>query len=140
MIANNTHSVRFDEQFVETYPIAFGASVAIATLSLDVAQLVAKNPAMTFHDSFDDLDYLKYCILDIFPENKVALVYHERCPVPGVDICIDPRSVDPSRLLVSALCNLGLTTQSLSWVNPDCLLKLQTEWGFQSPASAQQLC
>jgi hypothetical protein len=132
MSINNTPSLRFDEQFAETYPIT--------TLNLDVAQLVAKNPVMTFYDSFDDLDYLKYCILDIFPGNKVALVYHERCPVPGVDICIDPRSKDSSRLLVSALCNLGLTTQSLTWVHPDFLLKLQTEWGFQSPIEAQQLC
>jgi hypothetical protein len=132
MSINNTPSLRFDEQFAETYPIA--------TLSLDVAQLVAKNPVMTFHDSFDDLDYLRYCILDIFPENKVALVFHERCPVPGVDICIDPRSEDSSRLLVSTLCNLGLTTQSLTWVHPDYLLKLQKEWGFQSRIEAQQLC
>jgi hypothetical protein len=132
MSINNTPSLRFDEQFAETYPIA--------TLSLDIAQLVAKNPLLTFHDSFDDLDYLKYCILDIFPENKVALVFHERCPVPGIDICIDPRSEDSSRLLVSALCNLGLTTHSLTWVHPDYLLKLQTEWGFRSPIEAQQLC
>jgi hypothetical protein len=128
MSINNTQSLRFDEQFAETY--------AIATLSLDIAQLVAKNPVMTFHDSLDDLDYLKYCILNVFPENKVALVFHERCPVPGIDICIDPRSADSSRLLVSALCSLGLTTQSLSWVHPDCLVKLQTEWGFQSMAAA----
>jgi hypothetical protein len=130
MSINHTQSLRFDEQFAETYPIA--------TLSLDIAQLVAKNPLLIFHDSCDDLDYLRYCILDIFPgNNKVALVYHERCSVPGVDICIDPRSEDSSRLLVSALCNLGLTTHSLTWVHPDCLLKLQTEWGFQT--EAQQL-
>jgi hypothetical protein len=128
MSINNTQSARFDEQFVETYPIA--------TLSLDIAQVVAKNPLLTFIDSYDDLDYLKYCILDVFPENKVALVFHERCPVPGIDICIDPRSNDSTRLLISTLCNLGLTTQSLSWVHPDCLLKLQTEWGFRSPVTA----
>jgi hypothetical protein len=130
MIANSTQSLRFDEQFVETYPIA--------TLSLDIAQVVAKNPLLTFNDSYDDLDYLKYCILDVFPASKVALVFHERCPVPGIDVCIDPRSNDSSRLLVSALCNLGLTTQSLTWVHPNCLLKLQTEWGFR--IEAQQLC
>lgn len=63
----------------------------------------------------------------------MALVFHDRCPVPGVDVCVDPTNTeDSSRLLVSALCNLGLTTQSLSWVRPDFLLKLQQEWGFQS--------
>jgi hypothetical protein len=38
MSINNTPSLRFDEQFAETYPIA--------TLSLDIAQLVAKNPLL----------------------------------------------------------------------------------------------
>jgi hypothetical protein len=34
MSINNTQSLRFDEQFAETYPIAFGTSVAIAILSI----------------------------------------------------------------------------------------------------------
>jgi hypothetical protein len=68
-------------------------------------------------------------------------VFHDRCPVPGVDICIDPANAEDSyRLLVSALCNLGLTTQSLSWVHPDFLLKLHQEWGFQAQIELQQLC
>jgi hypothetical protein len=124
MSVNNTEPLRFDEQFAQTDPIA--------VLSLNVTQLLAMNPLLVFHDSWDDLDYLQYCMLDVFPGSQVALVCHERSPVPGVDICINPAESNPSRLLVSALCHLNLTTHNLSWIHPDYLLKLQSEWGFQA--------
>jgi hypothetical protein len=105
---------RFDEHYAQTYPIA--------TLGLDVAQLVVKNPGLVFVDAYDDLDYLKYCLIDVLPGRRVALVCHERSPIPGIGICIDPAEQNGSSLiLVATLCNLGLKNQSLTWVHPDYL-------------------
>lgn len=128
----STHPLRFDEEFVQTYPIA--------TLSKNIAQVMEKNPTLKFIDSWDDLDYLRYCMIDIFPDSKVALVCHERAPIVGVDICIDPKETNFSRILVSTLCNIGMTARDLSWVHPDYVIKLQTEWGFQPEAEIKQLC
>jgi hypothetical protein len=128
----STHPLRFDEEFAQTYPIA--------TLNKSIAQVIENNPTLNFIDSWDDLDYLKYCILDIFPGSKVALICHERSPVVGVDICIDPRENNFSRLLVLTLCNIGMTAQDLLWIHPDHLMKLQAEWGFQSESGIKQLC
>lgn len=128
----STDTLRFDEEFAQTYPIAI--------LSKNIAQVVEQNPTLTFSDSWDDLDYLKYCILDVFVGSKVALVCHERSPVSGVEICIDPKEANFSRLLVSTLCSIGMTAQDLLWVHPDYLMKLQKEWGFQTQTGIQQLC
>ncbi len=114
MNIDNNQPLRFDEQFAQTYPIA--------TLSLDIAQLVANNPLLVFQDSYDDLDFLRYCILNIPSESKVALVCHERSPLPGVDICIDPQDRYSSSILGSTLRNLGLTPQNLRWVHPELKL------------------
>jgi hypothetical protein len=129
MNATNDQTLRFDEKFTQTYPIA--------TLSLDISQIVAKNPTLIFQDSWDDLDYLKYCMVEVVSGSKVALVSHNGSPVPGIDICINPKEDNLSRLLVSALCHIGMTTQDLTWMHPDYLLKLQQEWSFQT---LQQAC
>jgi hypothetical protein len=126
MIATHTQPLRFDEEFSQTYPIA--------VLIPSITQIVGKNPQLVFHDSWDDLDYLKYCILDLSPGNVIALVCHERSPVPGVDVCVDISSKDFSKLLVSTLCILNFTDQDLSWVHPDYLPEFQQQWRSRSEA------
>jgi hypothetical protein len=121
MIATNLQPLRFDEEFTQTYPIA--------VLIPKIAQIVEKNPQLTFHESWDDLDYLKYCVPD-FLQGEVVLVCYERSPVPGVDICVDPRieKFHFSEILVLTLSALNFTDQDLLWVHPDCLLEFQQQW------------
>jgi hypothetical protein len=121
MIANNLQPLRFDEKFSQTYPIG--------VLTPSIGQIIEKNPQLIFHESWDDLDYLKYCVPD-FLQGKVVLVCHERSPVPGVDICVDPgtEKLQFSELIIPTLSALGLTERDLLWIHPDCSLEFQAQW------------
>jgi hypothetical protein len=125
MIATNLQPLRFDEKFDQTYPIA--------VLMPSIGQIIERNPQLVFHESWDDLDYLKYCVPDLL-QGKVVLVCYDRSPVPGVDICIDPRIEKShfSELLVLALSTLNFNDQDLLWVHPDCLIEFQQQWKSRS--------
>jgi hypothetical protein len=110
MNIDTNQSLKFDEQFSQT--------ALIATLNLDIESLVANNPLLDFQYSYDDIDYLKYLILDISSESTIALVCREHSPITDIDIYIDPARQDYSSLLVETLRYLRLTIQNLKWVHP----------------------
>jgi hypothetical protein len=120
MITANIQTLRFDEEFSQTYPIA--------VLIPDMAGIVEKNPHLSFAKSLDDLDYLWYCMLDLPTGVRVALICHENSPVSGVDICVDQGREDIPQLLVSTLSGLGFTDDALYWIHPDYLSEFHILW------------
>jgi hypothetical protein len=120
MITANIQTLRFDEEFSQTYPVA--------VLIPDMAEIAEKNPHLYFAKSLDDLDYLWYCILDLSIEVRVALVCHENSPIPGVDVCVDQEREDIPRVLVSTLSDLGFNDNALSWIHPDYLSEFHVLW------------
>jgi hypothetical protein len=131
MIATSIQPLRFDEEFAQTYPIG--------VLTPSIGQITERNPKLAFRESWDDLDYLKYCVPE-FLQGRVVLVCHERSPVPGVDICVDPKieKFHFPELLVLTLSVLNFTDQDLLWVHPDCLLEFQRQWKSHSKVKQVQ--
>jgi hypothetical protein len=90
-------------------------SIPIAMIAADPADLESRC-GIRFHDSFDNLDYVKVAVVQLRDGQRLTLLRHRGTPVPDIELCaIDasPASYDAAQMLVTMLGPL-----EISWRRP----------------------
>lgn len=95
------------------------AVVPIAVLQQSPAELSDQQHSIEFQDGFDDLDYLKFSILQLPSSKLTTLVYHQNSPNPGTEVCVVANEVDREEVIKEVMQLLNLPTTALMWVHPE---------------------
>ena len=111
--------VQIEDIIADTYPIA-----TIKLLPSDIEQLIE----VTFQDSYDDLDYLSFAILNLPSENQVGLISHKHSPGLGTEICINPELLSGHEYVVveilkEAFKKLKVSPKKINWIHPTYIKK-----------------
>jgi hypothetical protein len=94
------------------------ATMPVALLSKEPSELIGQG-AREFRDSFDDLDYLMFSVLELSAERQVALVHYQNSPTSGTHLCITQSEENVVAILSEAMKVLKLSKCDFSWVHPD---------------------
>ncbi len=71
---------------------------------------------VTFHDSFDNLDYLKVAVLQMPGGPRIAIIRHRGSPTPGTDICLSEAVFDRNPAIVAqVLETLDVRGEDIVW-------------------------
>ncbi|KAI9133099.1 hypothetical protein [Acaryochloris sp. CCMEE 5410] len=94
------------------------AVVPIAVFQQSPAELSEQN-SIEFQDGFDDLDYLKFSLLQLPSGKPTTLVYHQNSPNPGVEICVIADESNREGVIQEVMQLLNLPTTALICVHPE---------------------
>jgi hypothetical protein len=92
-------------------------TMPIAVFSLSPNE-VEKTIQLSFSKGYDDLDYLQFALIEL-PKIRFALVYHERSPEPGLELCTSPKCKDISATIQAASKLLKIKPKDVRWVHPN---------------------
>ena len=82
---------------------------------------LARRCGIEFKDSYDNLDYIKWSLLQAIGKDY-ALVYYVGSPSQGIEIWTKLNSIDLKGDLLNVLNHLKLSKDDLKWVCPEITL------------------
>ncbi|WP_299416119.1 hypothetical protein [Acaryochloris sp. IP29b_bin.148] len=94
------------------------AVVPIAIFQQSPAEL-SEQHSIEFQDGFDDLDYLKFSLLQLPSGKSATLIYHQNSPNPGMEVCVIADESDREGLIREVMQLLNLPTTAIMWVHPE---------------------
>ncbi len=102
------------QDYIDRFEEITNATMPVAFLSINPDEL-EKRAKLHFRKGYDDLDYLRFAMVEL-PTDVFSLVYHERSPELGVELCIDPQCQNISAIIQSAIELLKIEPKHIRWL------------------------
>ncbi len=108
-LASQQQLVRFEESTPFTMAVAMVARLP--------ADLINRSD-IVFQEGYDELDYVSFSELVLPSEHQVALLYHKRSPIQGIELCVAPDEPSVIPIIDETLTFLNLGPQDILWIHP----------------------